>query len=281
MELNKTTFFLQLDFNKIQNIRFAQSIAESGIQISIKKDDEIKFQEIKKYFNFQYNLFNESDNVLNFENISHQKPLTSFGKVQRPLVYSLSVVDYCKSIWKIKRNRKFSFIGLVTEQRKKALEEFIISNTNTKDIKLNLQPSILKKIFNRLINKPNIIELVFDNIYLWSSDKGRKFPYKSWDDDYYQVLSDSEFVICPNGDFIWTYRFFESIMCGAIPIIEDTCDIYKDFKYLSMKDDLSNIEWSEEDAVYNLKLLKERLTISPDEYLKELKISDSTQTKKF
>lgn len=271
MELTEKTFFLQLDYNKIQNIRFAQSIAECGINISIKKEDEIKFLEIKKYFNFKYKFFNQDDKVLNFENISHQKPSTCFGTIYRPLVYSLSVLNYCKSIWKANRIRKFSFIGLVTEQRKKALKEFIESNTNKKDLKIDLQPSLVKKLINKILNKPTIVELVFDNIYLWSSDKGRKFPYKSWDDDYYQVLSDSQFVICPNGDFIWTYRFFEAVMCGAIPVIEDTCDIYEGFRFLTMKDDLSNAQWSEEDALYNLALFSERFTIDSSEYIKELK----------
>jgi len=37
---------------------------------------------------------------------------------------------------------------------------------------------------------------------------------------YYAKLRSSEFALCPDGDFTWTYRFLEAIMCGAIPILE-------------------------------------------------------------
>lgn len=37
------------------------------------------------------------------------------------------------------------------------------------------------------------------------------FQKKSWDTEYYDILSQSKFVICPSGDFIWSYRFFEAI----------------------------------------------------------------------
>ena len=47
-------------------------------------------------------------------------------------------------------------------------------------------------------------------------------------------MAKSKFVLCPNGDFIWTYRFFEAIACGAIPIIEDDLPLYDGFQYYKM-----------------------------------------------
>lgn len=40
-----------------------------------------------------------------------------------------------------------------------------------------------------------------------------------FDYDYYDNLMASRFALAPDGDFHWTYRFLEAIMCGAIPII--------------------------------------------------------------
>jgi hypothetical protein len=38
---------------------------------------------------------------------------------------------------------------------------------------------------------------------------------------YFQVLRQSEFVLCPAGDLPWSNRFWEAIMCRAIPIVAD------------------------------------------------------------
>ena len=51
-------------------------------------------------------------------------------------------------------------------------------------------------------------------------------------------MSLSKFVICPVGGCPWSYRFFEAIMCFAIPIMEkDTTDKYcKDYTYFEVGD---------------------------------------------
>ena len=52
------------------------------------------------------------------------------------------------------------------------------------------------------------------------------------DIDYYKGLSSSLFGLAPIGDCPWSYRFFESIMCKAIPILGDTDqDIFSDGYY--------------------------------------------------
>jgi hypothetical protein len=55
------------------------------------------------------------------------------------------------------------------------------------------------------------------------------------DMDYYNTLCKTKFALTPTGDCPWSYRFFEAIMCFAIPILEkDTNDIYcKDFFYFT------------------------------------------------
>jgi hypothetical protein len=40
-----------------------------------------------------------------------------------------------------------------------------------------------------------------------------------YDYSYYDRMMSSRFALAPDGDFAWTYRFLEAIMCGAIPII--------------------------------------------------------------
>ena len=41
-----------------------------------------------------------------------------------------------------------------------------------------------------------------------------------FDDTYFQVMCQSRFTLCPAGDAPWSMRFFESIMCKSIPVLE-------------------------------------------------------------
>lgn len=43
--------------------------------------------------------------------------------------------------------------------------------------------------------------------------------------DYYKVLTDSRFTLCPSGKNAEQYRIWESILAGSIPIIEDSSNI--------------------------------------------------------
>ena len=80
-------------------------------------------------------------------------------------------------------------------------------------------------------------------------------------------------VLCPNGDFVWTYRFFEAAMCGAIPVVENTCPHYDGFVHYAMKDDPRNYRWSLETAIHNFNLCREKLTIPPHLLTEELRKS--------
>ena len=50
-------------------------------------------------------------------------------------------------------------------------------------------------------------------------------------------MARSKFVLCPNGDFTWTYRFFESVIFKAIPIIEDYTHHYDGYTYYTKSDE--------------------------------------------
>lgn len=54
------------------------------------------------------------------------------------------------------------------------------------------------------------------------SSRGRNEEKKySYDRKYHQSLCSSNFGLCPTGDCPWSYRFFEAIICFAIPVIGD------------------------------------------------------------
>ena len=70
---------------------------------------------------------------------------------------------------------------------------------------------------------------------------------------------------CPNGDFVWSYRFFEATLCGAIPIIEQFCPAYEGFRYRTMEQPATVCEWHREDAEHNFTLCRTRLTLPRSE----------------
>lgn len=39
---------------------------------------------------------------------------------------------------------------------------------------------------------------------------------------FFKIMKNSNFTLCPAGDAPWSMRFFESIMCGSIPIVEQS-----------------------------------------------------------
>jgi Exostosin family len=41
-----------------------------------------------------------------------------------------------------------------------------------------------------------------------------------FDENYFTVMAKSQFVLCPAGDAPWSMRFYESLMCKAIPVVE-------------------------------------------------------------
>jgi hypothetical protein len=113
------------------------------------------------------------------------------------------------------------FIGLLTEQRKKFLSNF-------------------------------------ENAIIRDSDNGRHSGTKERDTLYFRLMSRARFVLCPNGDFIWTYRFFEAILCKAIPIIEEDCELYEGYHFYKLGD---NYEYKETWVQENLSKIKREMML--------------------
>jgi len=43
--------------------------------------------------------------------------------------------------------------------------------------------------------------------------------WSSLDATYYKVLAQSNFTLCPGGDYAFSHRFYEAIMAGSIPVV--------------------------------------------------------------
>jgi len=68
-----------------------------------------------------------------------------------------------------------------------------------------------------------------------TSNKGQQ---NAFDEAYFQKMTRAKFAVCPGGDAPWSMRFYEALMCRAIPIISWDRESYRspaesiiDYKY--------------------------------------------------
>jgi|ETNmetMinimDraft_24_1059892.scaffolds.fasta_scaffold00683_9 hypothetical protein len=130
------------------------------------------------------------------------------------IVFPRALINYCKSLWG-ERVNEFYFKGNISKNRKWIKQ--------------------------------------YSNIY--ESDRGRDKNLKySIDYEYYTSLSRTKFSLSPVGGCPWSYRMFESIACGAIPILGDNdMDLFaKDYKFFRHSD---KKEYNIEDANHNYETL--------------------------
>lgn len=263
------TVYIDYKIKKIQELRAIQSISESGVTIMIPAKQKSKFTLLKEKFQMQFQISENKEGIKLSEilAINHEMPETGIGSIKKPLIFPSAITDYCKTLWKDDRQYTYTFAGLITKSRHDLIRDWVSNNITKDKFSLPITDSFINKKRSKIFNFFNIdstVSKTIGNLIIWSSNRGRKFPIKSWDDEYFKVLGDSQFVLCPSGVCIWSYRFFESILCGAIPIVESNCEAYEGFRFKYMSDDASKFVWSKEDAEYNYNLCLERITVAPE-----------------
>ncbi|AVR43849.1 hypothetical protein C7S20_00375 [Christiangramia fulva] len=255
------------DVSLIQEIRAVQALSELNFEINISQEEQDKFRLLKYYFNMPYSVgLKEGVDIKNIIKIDHSQPITSIFLINKTLVFPKAIITHLKLKWAKKRKYKILFAGLIDAKREEAIEKWLFANYHRsyriKHVTFGFK--IKRKLFTMFnIEKPLLKK--FGELFISRSNRGRIFPVKSWDKEYYNLLLKSKFILCPSGVYIWTYRFFESILCGAIPIVEEPSPAYEGFKFYTMEENLSNLEWKKEIVEYNYKLCLERITLSDSE----------------
>jgi len=146
--------------------------------------------------------------------------------IERCLTFPKSILDYCLSQWS-ERTQDYYFKGRVSKVRGW----------------LRKYPNIYRSNRGRLVTKKFDLDL-----------------------EYYQELGRTKFGLSPTNECPWSYRFFESIMCGAIPVLGDkdfdfnTELGFKFYRHSDVK--IYKSEWAE----HNLRLLIKNCIIKPKKY---------------
>ena len=147
------------------------------------------------------------ERVLSAVHVDHSQPLTAVGSIERPLVFSEALVNHLRASWRPDRPLGVTFAGLLTPSRKKFLRQWIRVNTRRRGLRPRRSP--------------------WGSIEFQESSAGRNWPGKAFDSSYFETLAASRYVLCPPGDYNWTYRVFEAALSGAIPILHKRMPLYE------------------------------------------------------
>ena len=77
-------------------------------------------------------------------------------------------------------------------------------------------------------------------------------------------------MLCPDGDFTWSYRFVEAIFCGAIPVVERDCELFEGFHSRRFEEPAGDLVWEQTVAEENYQRAVARFTIPLEELDAEL-----------
>lgn len=278
LEAQRNAVAADLPYDLIQTLRLMHAIAESGFMLRIRPEDEKKLRQLHKVFGLSYQADTTGIPHLPGLYVDHFTPRTKVGTITRPLVMPHAILDHCRARWPEDRPLDVSFAGLLTESRQLAINTWLRAS-GLEEVQLEAQGTTLfhkaARRIGRMVGINPSRTVSTRNVTIVTSDQGRRFPVKSWNPDYYDLLLRSKFVLCPSGDFksrgiAWTYRFFETVMAGAMPIIEEPCDIYAGFEYHLMSEPLGALRWQKDRALHNFERAREVLTVPKEELRAEV-----------
>jgi len=257
--------FISWQIELIQQVRLVHALAESDHSICVRESEIEKFVELARLGLRLSPPGPEAIDITASLSWSHETPSTRIGELVRPLIFPHAVVEHCRQSWAPKRAHRVGFRGLITPPRAERMQQWSTENCGAGAPRLPDPTSIAYRAINkakRTLGLSTDFQRQFGPLNITSSNRGREFPIKAWDQQYYDYLGQSEFTLCPPGVCVWSYRFFEAALCGSIPIIEEPCAAYDGFAYAHFDDPLDSLRWSEDQAHHNFEQANGALTVA-------------------
>lgn len=87
-----------------------------------------------------------------------------------------------------------------------------------------------------------------------SNNQSKQVQYRVVNENliYFESMCQSKFVLCPAGDASWSFRFYETLMCKSIPIVESIHHTYRsreeaelNYKYVLYTDIDNDINYND------------------------------------
>ena len=188
--------------------------------ITVNKNNDIPNKDAILFIGSHTRSMDNPEHILKyFEEIS-QKPykyIIIIGKgdgILRPTIEIPENIIYIYSSNINYRHDKIKFMPIGSDFRSiKSFSKLNIKNNNRNilcysNFSINTHPK--RKLVYKLIKDKKFIK--FDHM-------GKFLNYSISRDQFYTNLSNSKFVICPIGNALDTFRFYDTIYAGAIPIV--------------------------------------------------------------
>lgn len=121
-------------------------------------------------------------------------------------------------------------------------------------------------------DRKTVYSLIRDKNFILRENMGNWATYSISREQFFDRLNNSKFVLCPRGAGIDTHRFYETLYCGAIPIVvkEHFHSIYEDLPILFL-DNINEFGLLTEEYLEEMYI---KLSLKKKEYYKELDFSN-------
>jgi hypothetical protein len=178
-----------------------------------------------------------------------EKNITNVKIENIPQTYAIFPRSFYNNIKDETKTIDFNFHGSIGQNKYQAINRAwvfdFISKYFTKD-----------SFFVNTILKENHIPIgIFDHSdkfgsLTWITTKVRAI----YDPNYFSTLRKSKFCLCPAGDYPWSIRFYEALMCKAIPIVKYSWETWRSleeskldykFYFADDKEFIYNEDWAE------------------------------------
>jgi len=258
----------------IQAIRLYHAIAELGYPIAIHPEDFGTLASVSTVFNATFvDKTTCTRHIMVPVRLDHSTPRTTIGRIERPLVMPHGPATLSRSLWDTNRPIRCSFCGNVTIERLRMLRRWTRTNGRRGDARILLfaMRTLANRFTTRYLGPRPPVATRLHDTRVTHSAAGRHPTTKAVDLEYLRHLATSQFTLCPDGDFVWTYRFFEATLCGSIPVVGGTSPQYAGYRFLTLDTPLAGASWSEEDAEFNFQRTVDLLTVPPHELHAEIR----------
>jgi predicted O-methyltransferase YrrM len=145
----------------------------------------------------------------------------SSGVSDRPN-YALFAKKYIQQLKQLREEKKYDycFIGSLksSPERRKWVVDFVKEHFTEQSIFVNTDSGVWESLGS--FDKTG--EIVGFNPKEQADTQSRHAQYRVVSENlpYFQTMAQSKFVLCPAGDGPWSFRFYETLLCGAIPVVD-------------------------------------------------------------
>lgn len=104
------------------------------------------------------------------------------------------------------------------------------------------------------------------------NNQSKKVQYRviSENKEYFETMCQSKYVLCPAGDAPWSFRFYETLLCKSIPIVESWHHTYRTkeeahipYKYVLYQNIENDTRYNDEYVHKNTNIVEKYHLIQP------------------